>query len=368
MKNLKKIARRIKEAVKNNEKVVLYCDADLDGVVSAVVLEKTIKNLNGVVVTYVSNREKWGYGLSKSAVLHMKKEAPALLISLDCGISNFEGAREAEKEKLELIIIDHHKVIGVLPPAKLILDPLQKGDKYPFKKLANAGLVYKLSEEILGDSFFKVKDSFLEIVSLATIADMVPREADNKEILDEGLKLLKNPESIALSVFKKEFKKDFLDKAVSLLNISKPKRKTNKAYLFLKSEKKEEAKKILKEIKKDHGERKEKMKKEEERLFKRIKEEDVIVFEKGRFPSSFAGSLASRVIRKHKKPVFLYVKEKDLARGSVRVLSGQDSVEAMMHCKEYLQSFGGHAEAAGFILKEKKAESFKKCLINYFKE
>ncbi len=362
MKNLKKVAKRIKDAVKNNEKIVLYCDADLDGVVSAIVLEETIKELGGKSVTYVSNRDKWGYGLSKKAVFDMRKEAPGILISLDCGISNFDGAKEAKKRKFELIIIDHHQVLDKLPCGALILDPMQKGDRYPFKKLANAGVVYKLAEEILKDRFIEKKNSFLEIVSVATIADMVPKEADNKEILKEGLKLLENPENAALSLLKKEYKKEFLDKTVSLLNVSKAKGRTNKAYLFLKG------KNLLEEMKADQLKRKKKMEKEEKRIFKKIKEDDLIIFEEGKFPSCLAGSLASRVIREYKKPVFLYVKEKDAVRGSVRVLSDQDSVKAMASCKKYLLSFGGHAPAAGFILKEKNIEKFKSCLIKYFKE
>ncbi len=362
MKNLKKVAKRIKDAVKNNEKIVLYCDADLDGVVSAIVLEETIKEIGGKIVVYVSNRDKWGYGLSKKSVFDMRKEAPGILISLDCGISNFDGAEEAKKRKFELIIIDHHQALDKLPCAALILDPMQKGDRYPFKKLANAGVVYKLAEEILKDKFVNKKNSFLELVSVATIADMVPKEADNKEILKEGLKLLENPSSEAFSLLKKEYKNEFLDKTVSLLNVSKPKGKTNKAYLFLKG------KDLLKEMKADQLKRKRKMEREEKRIFKKIKEDDLVIFEEGNFPSCLAGSLASRVIRKYKKPVFLYVKEKDAVRGSVRVLSDQDSVEAMASCKEHLLSFGGHAAAAGFTLKEKNIEKFKSCLIKYFKK
>jgi single-stranded-DNA-specific exonuclease len=197
---------------------------------------------------------------------------------------------------------------------------------------------------------------------------MVPKEEDNKKILDEGLKLLESPQNRSLYILKKKFKKEFLDKTVSLLNVSRAKGKVNKTYLFLKTQKEDVAKKILKEIEKDQKERKKKMEIEQKSLFNKIKEEDVIVFEGGKFPSSLAGSLASKVIRKYKKPVFLYVKEKDGVRGSVRVLAGQDSVEAMNSCKKYLQSFGGHAPAAGFMLEEKNIENFKKCLIEYFKK
>lgn len=368
MKNLKKVSKRIKEAVEKNEKIIFYCDADLDGVVSALVLEETIKTIKGKCSVYTSNRNKWGYGLSKKAVLGMKKESPALLISLDCGISNFDGAKEAKKQNFELVIIDHHKTLGQLPDAKIILNPMQKGDKCSFKKLANAGVVYKLAEEILKNEFSKKENDFLELVALATVADMVPKEEDNKKILDKGLQLLENPQNKSLYFLKKKFKKEFLDKTVSLLNVSKPKGKVNKTYLFLKTKKEDVAKKILKEMEKDQKERKKEMNIEQKRLFAKIKEEDVIVFEEGKFPSSLAGSLASKVIRRYKKPVFIYVKEKDGVRGSVRVLDKQDSVKAMASCKKYLRSFGGHAPAAGFALEEKNIENFKGCLVKYFKK
>jgi single-stranded-DNA-specific exonuclease len=141
MKNLKKVAKRIKDAVKNNEKIILFGDADLDGITSVIILEETIKELGGNVIIYTSNRKKWGYGMSKDAVLDIKKESPALLVSLDCGISNFDGAEQAEKEGFEFVVIDHHKIISKMPKASIVLDPHQKGEKYPFKKLANVGIV-----------------------------------------------------------------------------------------------------------------------------------------------------------------------------------------------------------------------------------
>ncbi len=367
MKNLKKVSERIKKAVAEKERIVLYCDADLDGVVSAIVLEETVESLGGKVKVYISNREKWSYGLSKQAVFSMKKEAPALLISLDCGISNFEGAKEAKKRKFELIIIDHHQTLSVLPETSLILNPMQKGDKYPFKKLANAGIVYKLAQEILKDKFKKKENCFLELVSLATVADMVPKEKDNKEILDKGFKFFKNPSTLSMQILKESEGKGFVNKSVSLLNVSNPKGKTNKTYHFLKVKNEKKGKELFKELEKDREKRKKNLEKEEEKIDKKIKSDDVIIFEEGSFPSYLAGSIASRLIRKHKKPVFLYVKDKKSVSGSVRVLAGQDCVEAMKKCKKYLCSFGGHAEAAGFALEEKNIENFKSCLIKYFK-
>ncbi len=366
MKNLKKTAKRIKDAVRNKENIVLYADSDLDGVISLIILEETIEKEGGSSSQYISDREKWGYGISREAVLFMQKEAPAVLISMDCGISNFEGADVAKKLGFEFIIIDHHKPLAELPTASIILDPMQKGDKSTFKRLANAGIVYKLAEEILGEKFEDKKRRFLELASIATIADMVPKEEDNKRILDEGLPYLKNPSTPSLRELKKESKEKFMEDVVSLLNITKPKKNVNDAYLFLLEEEREKILKKIDQLKEKRKKRKEKLAKEEEKIVKRIKEDDIIVFEKGDFPSHFAGSLASKIIRKTKKPVFLYVIEKDMASGSVRMVPEYDAVEAMKHCSNFLYSFGGHKEAAGFMVEKKNIENFRKKLIKYF--
>ena len=135
IKNLKRAAGRIKRAIKNKEKIILYGDADLDGAASVIILKESIKNLGGKVArVYFPDREKEGYGLNQKALNLLKKEAPALLILLDCGISNFKEIKLAKKLSLKVIIIDHHEVLEKLPEAEIIIDPKQPGDKYSFKE------------------------------------------------------------------------------------------------------------------------------------------------------------------------------------------------------------------------------------------
>jgi len=151
IKNLKKAAARIKKAIKSNEDIILYGDADMDGISSVIILKEAIENLGGKVrAVYFPDREKEGYGLNKKALADLKKYSPALLISLDCGIGNFEEVETAKEMGFEVIIIDHHEILGRIPNASIVVDPKQPGDKYPFKQLAAAGLAFKLSEHLLG--------------------------------------------------------------------------------------------------------------------------------------------------------------------------------------------------------------------------
>lgn len=366
MKNLKLTAGRIKKAIKNREKIILFADADLDGVVSAILLEESIDIMGGSSIVYISNREKWGYGLSKKAVSLFKKEAPALLISLDCGISNFEGASLAKEVGFSLIIVDHHKVIETLPEAEIILNPHQKYDRTVFKKLANAGIVYYLVKEILGNKFEVKRRRFLELTALATIADMVPKEADNKKILDDGLGYLHAPLNTGLLCAKKVISGSFVDGLVSMLNVTPAEKNVNKAYLLLTEEKNNIAEKIVKELKEKMELKRREMKKEEEKLLQNIEEDRYFLLVGGFFSKNLGGKLASRLMQRYKKSTFLYTIEGKRGLGSVRTIKGEDAIEAMSYCKEYLDSYGGHPEAAGFQVKLKNVEMFRKKLEDYF--
>jgi len=190
IKNLKKVSKRIKKAVENKEKIILFGDVDMDGVSSVIILKETLMNLGAEgIICYFPDRNKDGYGINKKALERISEYGKALLIVMDCGITNFDEIKLAKKFGFEVIIIDHHQILGgKLPQASIIIDPLQKGDKYPFKKLATVGIAYKLSQEILGEKLSKaLNNNFLELVALATIADMMPREEDNQEFIIKGL-------------------------------------------------------------------------------------------------------------------------------------------------------------------------------------
>ena len=210
IKNLDKVAERIKRAIRKREKIVLFGDADPDGISSVIILKESTKNLGGEVSTiYFPNREIEGYGLNEDALKFLQKEAPALLFLLDCGIGNFNEIEKAKEMNFEVIVIDHHEILGKLPKASIIVDPKQEGDNYPFKALATAGILYKLSEILLAKSASQaLRESFLELVAIATLADMMPKEEDNKIFIEKGLRALENTFRPGLRVFLENEKED----------------------------------------------------------------------------------------------------------------------------------------------------------------
>ena len=377
IKNLKKVANRIKKAIKLKEKIILYGDADLDGIASVIVLEETIKNLDGKIqAVYFPDREIEGYGINETALNYLKKFSPALFIALDLGIGNFKEIESAKKFGFEVIIIDHHKVLGnKIPKASLVVDPKQRQDKYPFKGLATAGIAFRLSKLLLGDVFSgDLKNSFLELVALATIADMMPQENENEIFIEEGLKSLENTWRPGLLIFKSLndvfSTKELASKIISSLNAGEKKEHLHESYLLLKSTNSKEAEISAKELMEKRNLKQARIKEiteeTEERIFK--KDSQAIIFEgDSSWPLVLLGSVASRICREFEKPTFLFKKRKGKSIGSVRVPKNLDAVKAMESCPKLLETFGGHAPAAGFRIKNENLEEFKECLEKYFK-
>lgn len=373
IKNLKKAADRILKAIKNSERIILYGDADLDGMTSVIILKETIKSLGGnISAVYFPDREVEGYGITKKSLDFLKKFKPALLIALDCGIGNFKEIKEAKKLGFVVIVIDHHKVLEKLPEADIIVDPKQKGDKYPFKEFAAAGITFKLSELLLKEKLSgNLRKNFLELVALATIADMMPKVDENKFFIEEGLNYLENSWRPGIkALFEADFLEDFslyerVSKVISMLNVRDVKDKVPTSFLILTTSSPQELPKMVQRLREKNELRKERIGEIIQELEKRIsRNQEPIIFEgdpEWEYP--LISSVASIACKDFRKPTFIFKKLKEESQGTVRVPSDIDSVSLMGRCKELLITYGGHAKASGFRIKNENLEKFKNCLI-----
>lgn len=377
IKNLKKAADRILKAIKSQEKIILFGDADLDGIASVVILRESIKNLGGEVgAIYFPDREKEGYGVSRKALDCLKKYAPALLIAVDCGIGNFEEVKIAKKLKFEIIIIDHHEILDKVPSPAIVVDPKQKGDRYPFKYFAAAGLVFNLAEVLLKKNLTEsLRKDFLELAALATISDMMPQEEDNKKIIEKGLAslekswrpgiqaLLELEPFQELPLFQKVYKIN------SLLNIKDIESQMPAAFRLLTSSEKKEAEKLANHLLEKNIQKKERIKEISEDLERKIfgKSEEPIIFEgDSQWEISLLGVVASIFAKNFKKPTFLFKKLGEETQGTIRAPSGFELVKAMKGFSKDLITYGGHAQAAGFRIKTDNLNKFKEHLVEYF--
>lgn len=377
IKNLKKAAERIKKAIKNKERIILYGDADLDGTTSVIILEETIKNLGGEIsAVYFPDRENEGYGLGQDALNYLRKFSTALLIILDCGIGNFKEILLAKKLGFKTIIIDHHEILAGVPKADIVVDPKQKGDR-SFKGYANVGIVFKLSEILLKKLMTEnLRRNFLELVSLATIADMMPREDENEVFITEGLRYLEDTWRPGLKAF---FETPFFENSVNLnqkvakiiqiLNVRDVEAQTPASYRVLTNISIEDSKVIIKKLLEKSEQRKDKIMEICQEIEKRTPDKEKIIFEGGTsWDYTLLSAVASIFCQKYKKPTFIYKTREGESQGTVRTPAGVDSVALMKKCKKLLVSFGGHPLASGFRLKNENVEKFKECLIKNYKK
>ncbi len=378
IKNIEKAAERIKKAITNNERIILYGDSDMDGISSVVILEEAIKSLGGHVDSvFFPDRENDGYGVNLNALSLLKSKAPALLITLDLGIGNVKEVDAANEMGFEVIIIDHHEQVAGVPKASVVVDPKQESDDYPFKGLANIGVTFNLCMELLGKSISNnLKDSFLELTALGTIADMVPQVEQNQEIIEQGLYALRKTFRPGLRAFidilgSNDAVEYQVPKIISSLNSAESVKFENESYALLTCSDKKRCEEIAQSLLNRTKHKQEQVKNIVQEVERRIsqKSDEPIVFEGD--PSwklVLAGPVASIISSKYAKPVFIFKKGDKESCGSVRNPEGTNSVEAMKPCDSFLMTYGGHAQASGFRVKNEHLERFKSCLNGYFKK
>jgi len=333
----------------------------------------------------------------------------------------------AKKLGFEVIIIDHHEILDKLPSASIVVDPKQKGDKYPFKFLAATGISFKLSELLLGGKLTKkLRENFLELVALATIADMMPKVEENQIFIDEGLESLGRTFRPGLKAFfsitelPKEAKvekrtkfsltedlgnrlnlnpvrgqqpligaqrrqtsngvKEISQKIISSLNAGEKIDHLNEIYLLLTEKDERKAKNLAKKLLEKRHQRKIRIGEIVDEIEERIEKmpalynpggtympEEKITFEGSEnWSLTLLGAVASRICQRYQAPTFLFKIGKVESQGTVRVPSGIDSVKLMQKCSKLLESYGGHPQASGFRIKNKNLEKFKTCLIKQF--
>jgi len=381
IKNIDKAAQRIKQAVNGKERIIIYGDADLDGVSASIMAGEIVKNAGGKVAAYYfPDREKEGYGITKTALEKLAPLSPALLVAVDLGIGNFEEVKIARAAGFSTLVIDHHEILDGVPEADIIVDPKQPGDEYPFKLFCAAGLVFRLAEEIFGGAFYgSLRQSFVELAALATIADMMPRENDNIDIVEEGLSAIKQSFRPGLRAFFDTdafFENDSrnfnnrLSRIIAVLNVRDMNGGVPAAFELLTTDSLKDAETMIKKFLEINKLRRAKIDGVVEAVEKNIVgRADPMIFEGSpEWDLNLLGTVASILNVKYKKPVFIYKKLEDHSHGTVRSTDAIDSVALMKNCKDLLITFGGHPKASGFRVKNENLEKFRECLIKNIKK
>ena len=197
---MKVAVERIIKAIKNQEKVTIYGDYDVDGITSITVLKSFLNDRGLEVESYIPNRLEEGYGLNKEAIERIANDGCELMITVDCGISAIEEIDYANSLGIETIVTDHHEPGNTLPKSYAVVDNKRKDSKYPFRELAGVGVVFKLIQAISITLELKAEEylKYLDIVCVGTISDIVPLINENRVIAKLGLLLIGQTRNIGL--------------------------------------------------------------------------------------------------------------------------------------------------------------------------
>ena len=366
-----KIKKRIMEHVSFGSKIAVAFDMDTDGVSSGSIMYKVLKRLNANVFYQSSDRHRDGYGTSKESIDMMKEKGAGLIIMLDFGISEKENIKYAQSLGIDVIVLDHHDHED--PPDCLFIDLKVEKGLYPFGVYSAAGLTWKVCQYLLNDNLYDL----LDIATISTVGDLVPLYGENRVIVKEGLKRIKNTKNIGLQELMRI--NGLLGKDISSGNIGfqlspcinahqRLKFNNNKSLELLTTNDVKIARKIAQELN-ELNEKRKKITKIALGVVKgKINPDDNIIIIQGDFPSGVVGLIAGDITQEYNKPSIVFGTPvngscKGSAR-SVRPLSIRDALMA----SDLLESKGGHKMAAGCAIKKENISAFKKQMLNYTKD
>ena len=382
MKDMDKAVKRIFEAIKNDEKILIYGDYDVDGTTSVALVCKYLKsNSTNQISTYIPDRYDEGYGISYQSIDYAADNEFSLVIALDCGVKAIDKISYANNKKIDYIICDHHKPETTIPDAAAVLNPLREDCKYPFKYLCGCGIGFKLIQalDLSQDDWESNIESYLDLVAVAIGADLVPLIGENRTLCYFGLKIINTSPTIGLKAIIRGINKPEITLSeVSFyiaprINSAGRIKHGNNAVELLLEENFDNAITFSKEIDNFNLERRGLDQLITNQALKQIennkeqKNFTTVVFKKD-WHKGVIGIVASRLIEKYYRPTLVFTKSNDVLAASARSVKGYDVYNAIESCREHLIQFGGHKYAAGLTLKPENYSAFKSSFEKHVKK
>lgn len=372
MPDMKIAVDRIIKGIKNQEKIMIYGDYDVDGITSITVLSKFFRQLGLDVGSYIPNRLDEGYGLNREAIKQIADEGYKLIITVDCGISGTEEVDYAYSLGMEVIVTDHHEPLDVLPKALAVIDCKRKDNKYSFNSLAGVGVAFKLIQAIAIKLGLDEKEylKYLDIVCIGTISDIVPLIDENRVIAKLGLKLVSQSKSPAVRALLNVAGYNEINSNTVSFGIAprinacgRMGHERDALDLFL-TENIVEANKITEKLNSYNKQRQSIEKKIFEEAIYKIEKENInnkkaIVLGSENWHHGVIGIVASKITELYFKPSILICFDGNDGKGSGRSIPGFDLHDALCKSSDYLEKYGGHEMAVGLSLKKQQFNNFK---------
>lgn len=365
---------RIRQATRQQEPIAVYGDFDTDGVTSTALMVQTLRALGGVVEPYIPDRVEDGYGLSSAALMQMANDGIRVVITVDCGIRAIPEVNDGLSLGLDIIVTDHHSVGGDLPPALAVINPKRKDCSYGEDMLAGVGVAYRLAQALLmaaeqaGESAAGLQaEDLLDLVAIGTVADLAPlNRLENRALVIKGLDVLnaaRRPGIYALAdvtgLRPGKIKASNIGFGLGpRLNAAGRLESAIDAYELLMTADYGQAMRLAQRLNELNIQRQQETRmaqiKASELALRDLEDVDtpLIFAADSSFLPGIVGLVAGRLAEEHYRPAVVVEQgEQGESRGSCRSIPEFNIINALDKCADLLVRHGGHAQAAGFTIR-----------------
>lgn len=363
LKDADKAGKRIAEAIKNKEEILLIGDYDVDGVTSTAIIVDFFRQINYPIKHKIPNRFLHGYGLKKALI---ENTTAKIIITVDNGITSIEAGEYCTEKGIDLIITDHHTPLETLPKAYAIVNPKQNDCHFPFKEICGAQVAWYLTKAIENHIDQKLdKIYFFDLLVLAIVADVMPLTGINREMVKIGLKAIKKSNRPFFQAAKMMLGENITSEWIAfqlapMINASGRMKDAKFSLKAMLSETFEEASFRFNKLIKLN-----KIRKDVERsiTFEAIqytnKNDNFIILDGYGLHEGVVGIVAARLTEIFKKPAIVLTNHKDVLKGSGRTFGDFHLFNAVNSANDLLVGFGGHAAACGLAIRPENLEEFK---------
>ena len=364
LRDMDRAAARVRQALETGEHLAVYGDYDVDGITSTCLLTDCLRSMGGQVTPYIPDRLEEGYGLNLEAIQTLASQGVTLIVTVDCGITAVEEVNFARSLEVDVVVTDHHECKDPLPAAAAVVDPHRSDCPYPFKGLAGVGVALKLAMAVAGpEKGRQVFEDYADLAAVGTVADVMPMTGENRTIVQAGLAALAHPKRLGLAQLIQEA--GLGDRPLTSVSIGytlapriNAAGRMGKAALageLLLTNSPQRAQQLAQELCQLNRERQSiegEIFQESIQRLDHQPQQGAIVLADREWHQGVVGIVASRLSEKYGCPTFMICLDQGMGKGSCRSWGGINLFELLMNCGDLLEGFGGHALAAGFVVRE----------------
>ncbi|MFA7676981.1 MAG: single-stranded-DNA-specific exonuclease RecJ [Candidatus Omnitrophota bacterium] len=373
--DIKKASCRIKEAVSNGERVVVFGDYDVDGITSLAIFNEFAADYPGIFSFHIPNRIEQGYGLNQEVIEKSAKDKVSLIIAFDCGTNAVKEISLANSLGIDVVVVDHHHIGESSIDPFAFINTKREDSSYPFLDLSSGALSFKLLQVLTGSSCRQV----LDLVALSIVCDVVPLQGENRSLLNEGLKVIRTSTRPAIKALCKagKIKQENIDifhigyVLGPRINASGRMSDARDSLDLFLTQEQLEADNLAVRLNDYNLKRRaieaQILQEAQASIDSGVYDDYIIVAHGQDWHPGVLGIVASRLADKYCRPAFAISFNKGKGKGSGRSVHSVHLIEALRECSDFLLAYGGHKKAAGIHISEDNLENFKSRINSFLK-